>query len=263
MKMSENNASAVNDDMEVNVAAEEEQLRQLLHRVMEAPLDPLHKRLGETQVELKCTGDAMKDALADASTIINGAVCELTDRVDKLKTAGEQQLRIVQSLPQSLVGIDKRLAGVSEAQAMFGKQLESAGEKIAGQAQDIVTAVSAARDRLSLALRDESETHIALTREVIAQGHSSKEDLRALRGSMAAMRDAFEQALEKQQAEHREALAALEARIGALNYQQSTLLGNSVAETAKRITVVQRCVLATAAIAATGAIAVVAILLRV
>ena len=38
MKKNETVASAVNDDVEVNVAAEEEQLRQLLHRVMEAPL---------------------------------------------------------------------------------------------------------------------------------------------------------------------------------------------------------------------------------
>jgi len=261
--MNENNTSAVNNDVEVNVAAEEEQLRQLLHRVMVAPLDPLHKRLGETQEKVECTGQAIKDALDDASTIINGAMFDLTERVDKLKTTGQQQLRIVQSLPQNLTSIDKRLVSAFEAQAMFGKQLDSAGEKIAGQAQDIVAAVGAARDQLNLALREESETHLALKREVIAQGHSSKEDLRALHESMAAMREAFEQALQKQQAEHRDALAVLEDRIGALNDQQVTLFGNSMADTANRITVVQRYVLATAAIAATGAIAVVAILLHV
>ncbi|GJH08419.1 hypothetical protein CBA19CS11_06295 [Caballeronia novacaledonica] len=262
MKKNETVASAVNDDVEANVAAEEEQLRQLLHRVMEAPLDPLHKRLGETQEKMDSTEQAMREALVDASTIINGAVCDLTERVNKLKTTGEQQLRIVQSLPQSFVNIDKQLVSASEAQAMFAGQLDQAREKFAAQAREIVAAVCAVRDQLNLALREESETHLALTREVIAQGHSSKEDLRALHESMTAMSEAFEQALQKQQADHRDALSVLEERIGALNDQQVTVLGNSMADTAARITVVQRCVLATAAIAATGIIAVVAILLH-
>jgi hypothetical protein len=284
------NANLTHADLESAVQVEEEQLSQLLSRVMTVPLEPLSARLKSVEKRVEELDERVRAIQDDAPVHLDSQTFTLQTELGKLKSAGQTQkeeLEIslskllgamaqdLENLAQEHVSLKQRVTEVGgrlgeqqrSLDASFGRCESGIVQSLAGigvasdfaqtaahQSQAAVTGIGQTRATITHALQ---ETRVSLTESSVSLQQlcdANAVDVRAVGMQLQAIAGSIQAGVDSQVASARQEMAQHKMEFDALSA--------SLAKANERATTFQRRIIWWAAIATGGLIAVLTLLLR-
>jgi len=292
------NANLTHADLESAVQVEEEQLSQLLSRVMTVPLEPLSARLKSVEKRVEELDERVRAIQDDAPVHLDSQTFTLQAELGKLKSAGQTQkeeLEIslskrlgamaqdLENLAQKQVSLMQRVTEVGgrldeqqrSLDASFGRCELGIAQSLAGigvasdfaqtaahQSQAAVTGIGQTRVTMTHALQ---ETRVSLTESSVSLHQlcdANAVDVRAVGMQLQAIAGSIQAGVDSQVASARQEMAQLQSHLMAQHKIEFDTLSASLAKANERATTFQRRIMWWAAIATGGLVAVLTLLLR-
>jgi hypothetical protein len=280
-----------------DIQAEEDELGQLLNRVMGEPLEPLvsgirklEQHYGELNKEvaaaLETGNDNVNGAMQDFQRIIDEEVIPKFDTVKSISDALACELRTVASGLSDIGGtitcidatqhaVDEMLHGLSERIEQRGQSLQDSlsrtEQQLAKARADVENAASTSRDAVlkigamqaDLGQRIDTclQARVALTNALEKQDRSRAEQMRSVDEGMKDSIRRIENALLAQEKQRRDETRALVEQLSSEFAHRCDVLDRRLADVEKRSAFLQRFSIGAGVILSVGLASIVALLL--